>query len=190
MIGKARLDRCRPQRGAALSGGAGMGVGQPLLVEAAQIPFDLKPDFEVDLAVRQLCDLFLENLPGREMKRSAVGEIFVAQYPANSRRPGQDPESIWVGDDDQIGGAGHLVQPHAAAAHEGAEHPPARGIERKGRDIDDIAVAQRGKKHRNGDHFCADMAMRVGPGHTDHPHAVLGHAATDLFRQRRLIVGP
>ena len=60
-----------------------------------------------------------QQLARREMKRSPIVEIFVAENPPRARRPWQNAKGRGIWNDGDVRRACHLVQPHAAAAHEG-----------------------------------------------------------------------
>ena len=95
---------------------------------------------------RQAPQLLAQQMPRREMKRHAAVEIFVAQDPADARRPRQHAKGRRIGHDGEVGRAGHLGQAHAAAARERREGAGVGGIERRGRDVDVVA----GRRARRG----------------------------------------
>lgn len=61
--------------------------------------------------------------------------MFVAEYPADVRLPRQDAERGRIRNHGQIGRAGHLFEPHAAAARKRCECPGARSIKRGRRHV-------------------------------------------------------
>src|SRR5919109_546712 len=126
----------------------------------------------------------------REMERPAVAEIFVAQHPADAARPGQDAKGARVRNNHQIRRAGHLGEPHAAAAGEGAKDARARRVERGGGDIDVVAALERVEEHWRRQCLRARGAVRIGPGEA---HELERLALQPLFKRlrlRALLIGP
>ena len=118
-----------------------------ILGDAQQIPLDLQARRRKPMPLLgQPLELPAQQLPRREVKRHAAVEIFVAQHPADAGRPRQHAEGRGIGNDGEIGRAGHLVEAHAAAARERREGAGIGGIERGGRDVDVVAArrARRG----------------------------------------------
>ena len=190
MIRIAGLDRCGFDGPAAPAGITDVVLCQSVLDDVGEIQFDLEPDDVAHAALGEAGELAAQQMAGREMKRPAVDEIVVAQHPAHARRPGQGAERIGIRHDDQVGRARHLVEPHAAAGRERPEHPPARRIQRRGRDIDVVGLDQRAQERGNGDELGPRRAVRFGPGEADETDVALFDTPAELGRAFRLVVRP
>ena len=131
-----------------------------------------------------------QQMPRREMERHAAVEIFVAQNPADARRPRQHAKGRGIGHDGEVGRAGHLGEAHAAAARERGEGARVGGIERRGGDVDVVAVGQRGDEGRHGHRLGARGAVRVGPGEPHELQVFLLDPQLELLGLPALLVGP
>ncbi len=190
VIGIAGLGRRGLERAAAQARTADMLVAEPIFRDSQQVPLDFEADHVAHALVGKPPQYFAQQLPRREVERHAAVEIFVAQHPADPGRPGQDAEGRWVGNDGEVGRAGHLGEPHPAAARERGEDAGIGGIERRGRDIDVVARGQRGDEGRHGDRLRPRRPMRVGPGEPHELQLFLLDPELDLLGLPPLIVGP
>ena len=190
VIGKARLDRRGLDRPPAHAGDADILLAQLLLRDAQEVPLDFQTHDEVHTLVREPFEVFAQQLPGREMEGHAAVEIFIAQHPADAACPRQHAKGRRIGNDGEIGRAGHLVETHAAAARERGEGAGIGGIERRGRDIDVIAGLERGEESRHRDRFGARGAVRIGPDKAHEMQIVLLDPALEILGLPSLLVGP
>ena len=190
MVVIARLDRDRLYRAAADPGRADIVGAEMVVGDAQQIPLDLRSHDARIAPLGEAAQRFAQKLTRREMKRRAVVEIFVAQDPADARRPWQYAECRWIGDDGEIGRARHLVEAHAAAARERGENARAGGIERRGGDTDIVAVAQRRQERGYRQCLGARIAVRVAPCQPDEMQLFGFDAARDLGGKPPLFVAP
>ncbi len=186
----AGLDRNRGDRPAARSRRADIFGGEMRLVHAQQIPLDFQPDDGAHAARVEPPQLPTQEMARRKMERRAVGEIFVAQHPADVGRPGQYAKRRRIGHDDQVGRSGHLVEAHAAAAGKGREDAPTGGIERRGGDVDVVTVLQRTEKSRYGQRLGARGPVRIGPGDADQPQLFALDVLRQLARLSVLVLRP
>src|SRR5580692_562573 len=127
MVVIARLDRDRLYRAAADPGRADIVGAEAVVGDAQQVPLDLRSHDARIAPLGETAQRLAQKLTRREMKRRAVVEIFVAQDPADARRPRQYAECRRIGDDGEIGRARHLVEAHAAAARERGKNTSAGG---------------------------------------------------------------
>ena len=190
VIGKARLHMRTLDRERAHAGNAGVLVVEVVLCDTQQIPLDLQADDAAEPHVRQPPEMLAQQLPGREVKRHAAGEVFVAQDPADAGRPGQHAKGGEVGNDGEIGRAGHLGEAHAAAARERGEDAGIGGIEGGGRDVDVVAGGERGQEGRHRHRLGARRAVRVGPGQANELKLVQLDPALDLLGLPSLLIAP
>lgn len=190
VIGIAGLCGQRANRLSAQAGDADILLAEPVVGKAQQIPFHFEPDDEVLFLRLQARKLLLQQLPRRKMKRNAGVEIFVAQDPADTRRPGQHTKCRRIGHNGQVGRARHLVETHATARRERGECARARGVERGGRHIDVVAVRQRGGEGGHGNFLGTRMAVGVRPDEADQPQFVCPHALQQVGRAAFLLGGP
>ncbi len=190
VVGKARFGRRGRERSPAHAGDAGVLVAQARVGNAQEIPFDLQADDAVHAAVRKPLEVLAQQLPGREVKGHAAVEVFIAQHPADARRPGQGAKGRRVGDDGEIGRARHLVETHPAAARERGEGAGIGGIERGGRDVDVVAGLERGEEGGHRYRLGARGAVRVGPGKPHEMQVVLLDPALEVLGLPSLLVRP
>ena len=190
VIGKSGFHRPGPDRAPAHAGQAGMLRGQMIIRDPQQIPFDFETNERAHALLRQPLELLAQQLPGGEVKRHAVVEVFVAQHPADTGRPGQHAKSRGVGDDGEIGRAGHLLESHAPAAGERVEDPGVGRIERAGRDVDVVAAGERGREARRRHRLGARRTVRIGPREAHEMQIVGLDPALDVFGLPSLLVRP
>jgi hypothetical protein len=124
------------------------------------------------------------------VERHAALEIFVAQHPADARRPRQHAKGRRIGHDGEIGRARHLVEAHATATRERGEGAGIGGVERGGRDVDVVAALERGEKGRHRHRLGARGAVRIGPGETDELQVVGRDPALEVLGLSSLLVRP
>ena len=184
------LGRPGPDRTAAGAGRADVLLAQMIVGDAQQIPLDLRADDARAAAIGQTSERLAQQLARREMKRPAVVEIFVAENPADARRPRQGAKGRGIGDEGEIGRARHLVEPHAAAARERREDARARGIECRGSDADVVAGVQRRNESRDGQRLGARIAVSVAPGEPDIAELVRLQPTLDVVGAPPLLVAP
>ncbi len=190
MIVIAGLDRDGLDRTPPNAGRADILRPEPVVGDAQQIPFDLGADDARMAARGERLQSLAQKLARREMKRRAVVEIFVAQDPADARRPGQHAECRRVRHEGEIGRARHFGEPHAAAAGERGKYAGAGGIERRGGDADIVAAPQRRQKRRHGQRLGARIAVSVPPRQSDEMQALAFDPADDFGRKPRLLLTP
>jgi hypothetical protein len=124
------------------------------------------------------------------VERHAAPEIFIAQNPADARRPGQHTKGRRIRHDHQVGRAGHLVEAHAAAAGERGKSAGIGGIERGGRDVDVVAGVERTDEGRHRHRLGARGAVRVGPRQPHEVELLGAHARLELLGLPALPVAP
>ncbi len=190
VIGKARLRRRGLERPPAQARNAGVLVGQMIFRDPQQVPFDLQADDAPHALVGQPLELSAQQLAGRKVKGHAAGEVFVAQHPADARRPRQHAERRRVRNDREIGRAGHLVEAHAAAARERREDAGIGGIERGGRHVDVVAGLERGEESLDRHRLGARGAVRIGPGQPYEVELFFLDSALELLGLPSLLIRP
>jgi hypothetical protein len=142
MVVIARLDRRCSDRSATGARRADIVVAQVIVDDTQKIPLDFRSDDAAQAALGEFAQQFAQKHARRKVERPAVVEIFIAENPADARRPRQDAKGRGIGHEGEIGRARHLVEPHAAAARERGKNPRAGGIERRGGDADIVAAGQ------------------------------------------------
>jgi hypothetical protein len=89
-----------------------------LVGDTQQIPLDLGADDTDGAALVELLQRLAQQRPRREMEWLPVVEIFIAENPADARRPGQHSKRRGIWNDGKVGRAAHLGKSHAATARE------------------------------------------------------------------------
>ncbi len=157
--------------------------------------FDLEPGEKIKAGRREPRQGVLQDPPGRERHRLAVGEINIAEKPAGIwrpivRAPRQHAERRRIGHHDEIAGALHLRHVEAAAGGEHRIGGLVRGVlgEKRRRHRD--AAGQHGGRI-GGDHgLAAQHAVLVGEGEAHQLELVLLDRLRDRLGLPRLLAGP
>ena len=131
-----------------------------------------------------------KQCPSRQRHRPAVGEIDVAQHPSGGIGPGQHAEGRRIRHHDEVAGAGHLVEPHAAARGEHRENRAVRGVFSKKRRGHRDAGAQRISGFGGDQRLAAQNAVLIGKGEAHHLELALLDFALDLTRNAALLRRP
>src|SRR3972149_5822616 len=114
MVVIARLHSPGSDGTASDAGNADVLLRQMFLCNAQQLPLGILADDATKALFPQPVDLLAQELARGEMKWRSGYKIFVAENPSHARRPRQHAKSRGIGNDGQIGRAGHLIETHPA----------------------------------------------------------------------------